>query len=46
VAVALSEPTDSLETCVVWRGDNTSPAVATFVEVARSAFGPVTGASR
>jgi DNA-binding transcriptional LysR family regulator len=46
VAVALSEPTDSLETCVVWRSDETAPAVATFVEVARSAFGPVTGASR
>jgi DNA-binding transcriptional LysR family regulator len=44
VAVALSEPTDSLETCVVWRSDDTSPAVATFVEVARSALGPVTGA--
>ena len=41
VAVALSEPTDSLETCVVWRSDDTSPAVAAFVEVARSAFGPM-----
>ena len=46
VAVALSEPTDSLETCVVWRGDDSSPAVAAFVEVARSAFGPVPAASR
>jgi DNA-binding transcriptional LysR family regulator len=45
VAVALSEPTDSLETCVVWRSDDTSPAVATFLEAARSAFGPGTGAS-
>jgi DNA-binding transcriptional LysR family regulator len=35
VAVALSEPTDSLETCVVWRADDTSPAVAAFVAVAR-----------
>jgi DNA-binding transcriptional LysR family regulator len=46
VAVAISEPTDSFETCVVWRSDETAPAVATFVEVARSAFGPVTGAPR
>jgi DNA-binding transcriptional LysR family regulator len=38
VAVALSEPTDALETCVVWRGDDRSPAVAAFVEVARAAF--------
>jgi DNA-binding transcriptional LysR family regulator len=45
-AVALSEPTDSLETCVVWRSDDTSPAVATFLESARSAFGPGTGASQ
>jgi DNA-binding transcriptional LysR family regulator len=45
VAVAISEPTDSLETCVVWRSDDTSPAVATFLEAARSAFGPGTGAS-
>ena len=45
VAVALSEPTDSLETCVVWRSYDTSPAVATFLEAARSAFGPGTRAS-
>jgi DNA-binding transcriptional LysR family regulator len=44
-AVALSEPTDSLETCVVWRSDDASPVVATFVEVARSSLGPATGAS-
>jgi DNA-binding transcriptional LysR family regulator len=37
VAVAISEPTDALETCVVWRGDDTSSAVAAFVSVARSA---------
>jgi DNA-binding transcriptional LysR family regulator len=36
VAVALSEPTDSLETCLVWRSDNSSSVVAAFVEVARS----------
>ena len=37
VAVALSEPSDSLETSVVWRADDTSPAVAAFAAVARSA---------
>jgi DNA-binding transcriptional LysR family regulator len=36
VAVALSEPTDSLETCVVWRADDSSPAVAAFVAAART----------
>src|SRR5262245_16146436 len=36
VAVAISEPTDALETCVVWGTADESPAVATFVEVARS----------
>jgi DNA-binding transcriptional LysR family regulator len=35
-AVAVSEPTDSLETCLVWRGDDSSPTVAAFVDVARS----------
>jgi DNA-binding transcriptional LysR family regulator len=45
VAVTLSEPTDALETCVVWRGDNASPAVGAFVAVARAALGPVAGAS-
>ena len=39
VAVAVSEPTDALETCLVWRGDDSSPAVAAFVAAARSAFG-------
>jgi DNA-binding transcriptional LysR family regulator len=38
-AVGLSEPTDLLETCLVWRADERSPAVATFVEMARSSFG-------
>ena len=45
VAVALSEPTDSLETCLVWRSDDSSPAVAAFGAIARSAFSPVVGAS-
>jgi DNA-binding transcriptional LysR family regulator len=40
VAVALSEPTDSLETCLVWRSDDSSPAVAAFVAVAPSVLGP------
>jgi DNA-binding transcriptional LysR family regulator len=44
VAVALSEPTDSLETCLVWRSDDSSPAVAAFVAVARSALGPAPAA--
>jgi DNA-binding transcriptional LysR family regulator len=43
VAVPLSEPTDSLETCVVWRGDDSSPTVAAFVAAARSAFGSLSG---
>jgi DNA-binding transcriptional LysR family regulator len=42
VAVAVSEPTDSLETCLVWRADDRSPAVAAFVAAGRSAFGTVT----
>jgi DNA-binding transcriptional LysR family regulator len=45
VAVALSEPTDSLETCLVWRGDDSSAAVAAFVAVAQSTFGAVHGPS-
>jgi DNA-binding transcriptional LysR family regulator len=44
VAVAVSEPTDSLETCLVWRGDDTSSTVAAFVAVARSVFGLAAGA--
>jgi DNA-binding transcriptional LysR family regulator len=39
VAVALREPTDRLETCLVWRSDQRSPAVDGFVAVARSVFG-------
>ena len=39
VAVALSEPTDSLETCLVWRRDDDSPAIEAFVAVARTVFG-------
>jgi DNA-binding transcriptional LysR family regulator len=38
-AVALSEPTDSLETCLVWRADERSPAIPAFVAEAQSAFG-------
>ena len=40
VAVAISEPTDALETCLVWRADDDSATVEAFVAVARSAFGP------
>ena len=36
IAVALSEPSDSLETCLVWRADDTSSAVAAFVAVGRA----------
>jgi DNA-binding transcriptional LysR family regulator len=36
VPVALSEPTDSLETCLVWRVDDTSSAVGALVTVGRS----------
>ncbi|HEX2410384.1 MAG TPA: LysR substrate-binding domain-containing protein [Solirubrobacteraceae bacterium] len=43
VAVAISEPTDALETCLVWRADDPSHALAAFVEVARSAFDPGVG---
>jgi DNA-binding transcriptional LysR family regulator len=37
-AVALSEPTDSLETCLVFPRDERPPVVEEFVAVARSAF--------
>jgi DNA-binding transcriptional LysR family regulator len=46
VAVAISEPTDKLETCLVWRADHHSPTVAAFVAVARAALDPVPGAPR
>jgi DNA-binding transcriptional LysR family regulator len=39
VAVAISEPTDALETCLVWRRDDRSATVAAFVADARSGFG-------
>jgi DNA-binding transcriptional LysR family regulator len=42
-AVGLSEPTDSLETCLVWRSDQRSPAIDAFAAVARSAFGLTAG---
>jgi DNA-binding transcriptional LysR family regulator len=45
VAVAISEPTDTLETSVVWRSDDSSSAVAAFVAVARSASNPAPAAS-
>ena len=38
VAVAISEPTDALETCLVWRDDDASPVVAAFVGAAQSAL--------
>jgi DNA-binding transcriptional LysR family regulator len=38
VAVAVSEPTDALETCVVWRADDSSPIVAAFVDIAQAAL--------
>jgi DNA-binding transcriptional LysR family regulator len=43
MAVAISEPTDSLETCLVWRADDSSPAIAAFAVVARSVFATLTG---
>jgi DNA-binding transcriptional LysR family regulator len=42
-AVALSEPTDALETCLVWRSDDRSPVVAAFVAVARAQQPTLTG---
>jgi DNA-binding transcriptional LysR family regulator len=39
-AVALSEPTDALETCLVSRRDQRSPTVDAFLTVARSVFPP------
>jgi DNA-binding transcriptional LysR family regulator len=39
LAVALSEPPEPLETCLVWRSDARSPAVDAFVAVAGSVFG-------
>jgi hypothetical protein len=45
VAVSISEPTDALETCLLWRSDDDSPVVAAFVAAARSAFGAVPGPS-
>jgi DNA-binding transcriptional LysR family regulator len=43
VAVPLSEPTDALETCLLWRNDDQSPTVAAFLATARSAFRAVPG---
>jgi DNA-binding transcriptional LysR family regulator len=44
--VALSEPTDSLETCLVSRSNEDSPAVHAFVAVARAVFGMASGVPR
>jgi DNA-binding transcriptional LysR family regulator len=44
--VALSEPTDSLETCLVSRSGEGSPAVRAFVAVAHSVFGVAPGVPR
>jgi DNA-binding transcriptional LysR family regulator len=38
VAIRLGEPRERLETSAVWRADNRSATLASFVEVARSAF--------
>ena len=38
VALAVTEPTDALETCVVRRADDSSATVAAFVSVASSAL--------
>jgi DNA-binding transcriptional LysR family regulator len=46
VAVALSEPTDALDTCLVWRADDSSPSIAAFVAVAHSAFDSAYGSHR
>jgi DNA-binding transcriptional LysR family regulator len=40
VAVPISTPADLLETQLVWRTDNESPALAAFVEVAGGVFAP------
>jgi DNA-binding transcriptional LysR family regulator len=38
VALPLSEPREQLETDVVWRRDDSSPTLATFLDVARGVF--------
>jgi DNA-binding transcriptional LysR family regulator len=43
-AVELSEPVDQLETDLVWRADDSSAAVAAFLEVARGVFSPLSRA--
>jgi hypothetical protein len=45
VAVLLSAPTDSPKTCLAWRSDDGSPAVAAFGAIARAAFSPMPAAS-
>jgi DNA-binding transcriptional LysR family regulator len=44
-SVALSEPTDRLETDLVWRADDSSAALAAFLEVARRVFEPLAATS-
>jgi DNA-binding transcriptional LysR family regulator len=44
-SVALSEPTDRLETDLVWRADDSSAALAAFLEVARRVFEPLSATS-
>jgi DNA-binding transcriptional LysR family regulator len=40
VAVDISVPSDLLESQLVWRGDNESPTLAAFVELASRVFAP------
>ena len=44
VAVALSEPTDALDVCLLWRADARSPVVEACLASARAAFGIAAGA--
>jgi DNA-binding transcriptional LysR family regulator len=38
VAVPISDPTDALESELIWRSDNESPTLAAFIEVSSSVF--------
>jgi DNA-binding transcriptional LysR family regulator len=44
VAVPLSEPADALETRLLWREDNPSPAAHQFLAAARTVYDPVRSA--
>jgi DNA-binding transcriptional LysR family regulator len=46
VIVPLSAPAHPLETHLVWRSENRSPALAAFVEIASRVFGPEPARSR